>query len=765
MKTLYININNEEVQSNEELEVLKHELDSDFFFYLGEKIAKGCNVENENALITDFNTQDNAEDYHKIIAQWHELKTILFSEELEGEFKFTLPNGYIHWLRYSEKYNHVHDKNFSHSESPVIYIDLEELYEDSIEYLQRKILRKLKRDDLYLEIDEIAFNDDAVTRKSPIVRTIKEKYEGIGFKAYKKWLDGNKQQEENNIPDIEIPNTEEIFIVASDRMENDETKWFSEFYTKDGKALSGTYEHINGGRSPFYFYDGNYYCINNCRLKKIALSECTGATIIDEENAFYEYLILRNNSGTFVINNDGEILIPNGVYDVIKYAYSDCVLAQIDGLWGVVSLENQVMIGFQYDGLTALIAPDKRFYSFENEEGLIGVINEEGDIVISPEYEEVDVLLGGDDSVWFKVTKNGISYGIIDEYENIVIPIKFDDVEIPYDTHNEERASSLPPYFIVEYGYEKGLYNSDGEVIIPLDNYRSIDFDAFEYNYIFAYYREEDDCYEDRPPFVYEIPCDFCVYDKNGLKICKETPWEICRNTQMHYLKNKKGRIVYTSYCDELYIDGFDKNVGDCYIEELENEDYTKYNIIDSYGKVLGEIPEGFRVGRFINGMALCIDQGKGEVCSIINLNGRIVKRLPKEERSYLTSLKDGKFYFVEDCGNIGYYDTTPSKTITCNNKDVQDLLDTMQEGILYVKTQRGNLGLLNYYTGKLLEYEGLERIDPLTGPWGGWNEGCPLIKDYFMLRKNGKNTLIDKDGNIIIKKEFTLLTCIQPNK
>lgn len=194
MKPLYININNEQIQSNDELEVLNYDLDSDFFFYLGEKIAKNCKVENENALITDFNTQDNAEDYQKIIAQWHELKTILFSEECEGEFKFTLPNGYIHWLRYSEKYNHVHDKNFLHGESPVISIDLEELYEESVEDMQRKVLRTLKRNDLYLGVDEIVFNDDAVTRKSSIIRTIKDKYEGVGFKTYKKWLQDNDEK-------------------------------------------------------------------------------------------------------------------------------------------------------------------------------------------------------------------------------------------------------------------------------------------------------------------------------------------------------------------------------------------------------------------------------------------------------------------------------------------------------------------------------------------------------------------------------------------
>lgn len=194
MKTLYININNEQIQSNDELEVLNYDLDSDFFFYLGEKIAKNCKVENENALITDFNTLDNAEDYQKIIAQWNELKNILFNEGCEGKFEFTLPNGYIHWLRYSEKYNHVHDINFSHSESPVISIDLEELYEESVVDMQRKVLRMLKRNDLYLGVDEIVFNDDAVTRKSSIIRTIKDKYEGVGFKTYKKWLQDNDEK-------------------------------------------------------------------------------------------------------------------------------------------------------------------------------------------------------------------------------------------------------------------------------------------------------------------------------------------------------------------------------------------------------------------------------------------------------------------------------------------------------------------------------------------------------------------------------------------
>ena len=193
-KTLYININNEPIESNDKLEVLNYDLDSDFFFYLGEMIAKGCKVKNENALITDFNTKGNEKDYKQIIAQWNEIKAILFSEKCEGEFRFTLPNGYIHWLRFHPQYVSVYHRNFSNGGSTIITIDLEELYEDSVEDLQRKILRKLQRDDLHKEIDEIVFNDDAVIRKSPIILTIKEKYDSIGFKTYKNRGDGNVEK-------------------------------------------------------------------------------------------------------------------------------------------------------------------------------------------------------------------------------------------------------------------------------------------------------------------------------------------------------------------------------------------------------------------------------------------------------------------------------------------------------------------------------------------------------------------------------------------
>ena len=187
MKTLYVNINNNPIPPSDELVVIDYDLIADFFFYLGERIGKGCNIQNENALITDFNTSENKQDYELILSQWKEINRLLFSEEVTGSFDFELPSGYLHWLRYNEDYNNVYEANFSNGGRNSISIDLEDLYEDSVEALQRKIIRKLKRDDLYLEIDEIVFNDEAVNRKSKIVCTIKDNYDSIGFIKFEKW--------------------------------------------------------------------------------------------------------------------------------------------------------------------------------------------------------------------------------------------------------------------------------------------------------------------------------------------------------------------------------------------------------------------------------------------------------------------------------------------------------------------------------------------------------------------------------------------------
>ena len=763
MKTLYIDINNTPIANTPELEVLSIDLKRDFYYSLGESIkGRVRGVSSNIDLIEKY--VESGESTKFIEDAFKTTKEILFSDNPEEDVIVSLPQSYLEWLRYNnnDSYRNIYEQLYSVQSRVSVTINMEELYEDAISGTLYRKIRKYLKDDV--DIEEFVFNDNCVNRKSAIVRKLKEDFEDVGFIPFEK-LDKQKDAEVGKIKQKDEESKEkitndEIFICACDRMDDNDGKWFSEFYTKDGRALGGIYEHING-RTTFLFSNGNYYYIENRYLKEISLNECKGATVYDEENADFEILILKNKNGFFVINNEGQISIPIGLYSEIRYAYDDCVLAQKKGLWGVISLNNEILIDFLYNGISAIIRRGKRFYLIEDENGKVGVINGNGNLIVSPKYDEVDCLVGDDGSLWFKVCQDDEwLYGIIDENENIIIPTVYDDVEILFDYHNRENP--MPPFFKVKDGDESGVIDSDGEFVIPFDNYEDIQFDS-SYNYILASYEDayEYDYLEHRcnwinPPFVYEIPDEYCVYDKNGLRVVQECPYS-CRVEKMtRSLKNKNGRIIYSSYCDGLY------HHGECYIAEQRNEnDFTTYTIIGANGKVLGKIPKGFRATDFVGGMALCFHQKKDETC-IVNLNGRVVKILPRSEKSYLPPFQEGKLFFVENNGDIGYYDQSLSKNITCNCKEVEQLKAIMQDGLLSVLTKKGNWGLLHYYTGKLIEFEGLERIDCLYGNWDVFTGRRTLIHDYFNLRhENGKYTLIDKNGNLIIKKEFALIGVI----
>lgn len=749
MKTLYININSEKIESSDTLDVLEYDLINDFYFALGETLLAVYPIAgiDKIKLFTDYMDSGDAPGADNIMAQWSLLKAQLFGEYLQGAFTINLPDSYRNWLKYNGNPDYC---RLAEKLSSRIEIDLDEFYEDSIDALRRRIFRYLRKDDRYKEIDEIVFNDNAVTRKSAIVRTIKEKYEDIGFKSYEKWLYEHEerrytQPSEKSATDSGCNSEieEEVFAVAMDRSENDEKKWFAEFYTKNGAVLQGKYEMI-AQRENFYYLNGNYYFIKEGVLTKISLKECSGATVVDEDNAVYgEYLILECKSGVFVVNNEGNMIIPIGCYDAVKYAYDDCMLAEKEGLWGVVSLNNEVLIDFQYERISPEGCYNSRCYSVEDEDGKVGVIDENGNVLITPEYDEITSICSYWGDLYFKVRQDHGSNGVVDADGNVIIPMVYDEIEILLDTANKDRS----PFFIIRDGDESGLIDSEGDLVIPFDVYESIEFDS-SHNFIIASYEDDYDYFEHRwinPPFVYEIPDEFCVYDKNGLRCCSERPYELYHaQTQAHYLINKSGLVVYSSYCDELWQPD---DVSEWYRED--NND--RQTIIGVNGDILFDVPQGFNCYSDAYGtMVLCYSPKRNENI-IVNLKGKILKRLPKSSLIF----KDGKLFSIESDGSVGYYDQSLTRIVTCNCKYVERIIDIMHEGVMSVRTKSGNWGLLNYQTGKLLEYEGLEGISCLFA------SGI-LIDNYYLLIRDGKSTLINKDGNYIIDKEFTLIRGIR---
>ena len=193
MKTLYINISSERIETSDTIDVLRYDLINDFYFVLGEKILTTCPVTGVDKikLFTDYIDTDSSVGADSILEQWGQLKSQLFGESVQGTFTVHLPYSYLSWLKYNGNPDYC---RLAEKLSSCIDLDLEEFYEDSIDGLKRRVLRYLQKEDRYKEIDEIVFNDYAVVRKSAIVRAIKEKYEDVGFMSYEKWLRKNEEK-------------------------------------------------------------------------------------------------------------------------------------------------------------------------------------------------------------------------------------------------------------------------------------------------------------------------------------------------------------------------------------------------------------------------------------------------------------------------------------------------------------------------------------------------------------------------------------------
>ncbi len=584
MKTLYININNEPIQSNEELEVLKHDLDSDFFFYLGEKISKGCKVENENALITDFNTQDNAEDYQKIIAQWNEIKTILFSEMCAGKFEFTLPDAYIHWLRYNEKYNHVHDKNFSHGELTIISIDLEELYEDSIEDLQRKILRKLQHDDLYLEIDEIVFNDDAVTRKSQLVCTTREKYDGIGFNTYKKWLQKNERFEQKDIiySEPELRESKNLNIIK-------------DLSTKEWVEILEKYDDFSDFSEGLALVQLNdkYGFINNSGELVIP---CKFDSAHDYEDGCAR---VEFNGKYGLINNSGEE-ITKIMYDSIEDFSEGIAAVRLKNKYGFIDFNGKEVFQCKYDGCHyccdggVILRLDKKY----------GLGDKNGNLITPFIFERV-----GDFHDGIATVKINNKFGCINKKGEFVVQCVYDHI-----------WDSKDGMCKVELNGSKGFVNNNGVLVVPCIYKKNADFSEglalVELNGKYGFINKSGELV---------VPCKFdYAYDY------KDDYARVKLNGKYGFI-NKDGDIVIPN----IYSDAEDFYQGFAYVKEVGG----KRGIIDKRGNKIIDIPDDSLLFCLKDNL-LFLRHNWNSFCGVIDITGKSIVPLSFIKIKYFPSIK-----------------------------------------------------------------------------------------------------------------------------
>ena len=183
-KTLYININGEEIQSTESLTVVGKPEDAvvnKFYFELGKEIAKGVDAPGigevkKRSLVTEFEAF-KPEAFRSITRQWESLKVALLGESPEGTRRITLPKEYHDWLKYHSNpaYNAIAESLAGRGNA--VEVNIGKIYRNAIVNL----LNCIDTDEHY---GWFVVNDSLVDDDSAISQSVFERMDGIAFVPY-----------------------------------------------------------------------------------------------------------------------------------------------------------------------------------------------------------------------------------------------------------------------------------------------------------------------------------------------------------------------------------------------------------------------------------------------------------------------------------------------------------------------------------------------------------------------------------------------------
>ena len=451
MKTLYVNIDSEQIKSTDSYEVLNYNLLDDFFYYLGDAIVGDADIKvNKINLIRNFDNLENRSEFNHIKEQWEEFRTILLSDQPNGEYEILMPDGYFDWLRFNSNSLYQDIYKNCQCKNNIFIIDVGDFYEECMKKgLLRTIYTCVKKDGL--DVNEIIIDIEKFQRSLFVKEAMSSLcLKIVGGKLYTLTLAEVKKNGYRNWINME----ENIVYDSISFIENKLIR-----VKKDGKygyilrdlIIPCVYDDVGWAKEGFIAVKKNknwgYLNMLGSLLITFLYDDCR-----DFSGGFAA--VKKNNKWGF-INIHGDLAIPL-MYDRV-YSFSEGLAAvEKNAKWGFINVHGDLVIPLMYDDVFYF---HKGWTAVKNN-GKWGTIDSHGEIIISPIY---DTLYGIGDG-WCVASRYG-KYGFIDASGREILHCVYDGYQrynggwVEFCLENKNKYTNKDNY--------KGCINTKENLLMP----------------------------------------------------------------------------------------------------------------------------------------------------------------------------------------------------------------------------------------------------------------------------------------------------------
>lgn len=498
--------------------------------------------------------------------------------------------------------------------------------------------------------------------------------------------------------------------------------------TKGNTIIDAKYENIiipNPTKDVFFCSNNESIEIVNSNNENI-LTQYESVEPIKLKNIasdlIYEKTILKYKSeGKFGIIDFSGKPLTEAIYeqiDSVPYKEGELLVKQ-NGKYGVININGYKMVNTQYD---EIISDD--YYTEEHgyklagyivgiktDEGFkYGYINTNGKLKLNTEYNQISRVTNKEDSkqVYLIARKNG-QYGLIKDTKEI-LPYEYQSIEYNHDKD----------IFIVEKTKKYGVSNSDGQIIIPIQN-NSIDVKG-----------------------IY-------IYAKRG---------------ENRYVYNEKGEIIDID---------FDKTIVNTYNDQykitiLEHDNKNLYGVIDSNNKQIINEKYLYLEYAYNNYFIVCGENGK---LGVIDDKDNIILEFKYDLLQKLQD-KDMLQAVILETNTNEIYSSNLEKVLEIDNASIDIEKDYVRiysdTELKYLDNNGTQIDNVDILTNKLF-------ANKVNDKWGFIDKQNNIKVDakydkvsdfnkygYASIRKDGKWGSIDEEGNIIVEPTYKLSSSSEPD-